>query len=203
MNDSGDAIHASWKGSPLCCGYLLVRFDEVHVQIHQDTATHHALLYWATGVASDGQHEVLGVWALGSSGLPDWRYVFDDLAVRGVEQIDVLISDASSAGHASLPGVTAPRPVVRRAETNCELGQESSPRLRRSNNTAKLAAESMQAELIRLVGRHGSFDSLASAVDFLGHALQRLDRRFWTAHPTPARFSLRRRPVAASRLAAA
>lgn len=203
MIDSRDAIHASWKGSPLCCRYLLVRFSEVQVKVHQDTAIYHAYPCWATGVAIDGQNEVLGVWAPGTSGVPDWRQVFDDLAVRGVEDVCVLISAASIAGRAPPSDMTVGTPVVRRAETNYEPGRESSARLRRSHDAAKLAADLMQAELIRLVGRHGSFDSLESAVAFLGHALQRLDRRFWDDKPTPMRSAVRRRPVLASGLAAA
>lgn len=201
MNESRDAVQADWQGRPLCSRYLLVRLNEVHLQVHQ--ATQHALLYWATGVASNGQQEVLGVWVLGSSGSPDWRHVFDDLAVRGVEQIDVLTSDESSVRHASPSDVTELLPVIRQLGTNREPGQYSSPRLRRTQDAAMLPAKSMQAELIQLVVKHGSFDSLAAAVDFLANALQRMDRKFWTAQPTRVRSTPRRRPVVASRLATA
>lgn len=198
-NISGQTV--GWAHRPLCRRYRVALFEPLWCQVREGGSTHDLRFEWALGTDTEGQFEVLGFWLLASSGPGVWHQVLHDLAARGVDRIRLLIAaDRQEVLATSRPAKTL-TPQIEQA-VSCFQQAATSSRLRRSHDAAKFAAERMQSELIRLVVRHGSFDSLESAVDFLGNALQRLDSRLWTAQPTPTRSVLRRRPVTASRLAA-
>ena len=200
LNVSGQPV--GWAHRPLCRRYRVALFETLTCQVREGNSTHDLCFRWALGTDAERQCDVLGFWLHESTGPGVWHQILHDLAARGVDRIQLLLAaDCQDVLAASGAAMTLALQIEQ--AVSCFQQAATSSRLRRSHDATKLAAECMQAELIRLVGRHGSFASLASAVDFLGPALQRLDRRFWAAQATPACPAPRRRPVVAFPLATA
>lgn len=57
-------------------------------------------VYLALGTDHEGEREILGFWVMGSEGesARTWREIFSELRKRGVERVDILVSD-------DLPGI--------------------------------------------------------------------------------------------------
>jgi len=76
-----------WQTRPLCCQYLVVLFDTLHVQVQEEGTMRDKAIHLALGMLEDGEHEVLGLWIDPAPGAKGWRKVFKQLMDRGVERI--------------------------------------------------------------------------------------------------------------------
>lgn len=194
MNGTSNGLGVGRHFRPLCCRYLLVRFEALYLWVRTEESVSVVPVRWALGALADGQCDVLGAWVEPFSGVLNWHEVFDDLAARGVERIRFIVTaepDAVSAAypHATVLNSVAPllRPgsMLTAAAAPTEAPTEAptdalSPRLLRVLTSADEAARKMQAQLIRVVRRHGSFADCEAAVAFLAHSLERSERGLGT-----------------------
>lgn len=190
--------HASWQGRPLCCKYWLVHFVTQPIRVRGVTAAQGLPVTWALGALSDGQREVLGVWSHSVEGVPNWQPVFDDLAVRGVEQIRFAVHADAAFAQTTFPhlkaldtalpewddlkisaGQDAPRSMEICGAGNgqrCDLS--ALPRrvqqlVRRGEEAVRL----LRRGVARAAARQGPFDSAQAAVAFADAWLVNAERR--------------------------
>lgn len=190
MSRIGSQFGTEWPRRPLCCRYILVQFGGLPLQVRAELAVHQFSLTWVLGTLDDGQHELLGAWPTPPLGTPNLREVFDDLATRGVERIRFVINADPETLRSAHPRATALSPATRQTGASWVRDAALSARLRRIVSAAETQAQLIQAELARLVRRHGVFDGTATALDFLEKTLERLERCFWagtSARADPAR----------------
>ncbi len=92
---------AAWRERPLQSHYQVIYLDGVYFPIlHGDKKDETPLLV-ALGVDERGRKEVLSVSVAGAETADAWQGVVDDLKQRGVQQVDLLLTD----GDAGLIGV--------------------------------------------------------------------------------------------------
>jgi transposase-like protein len=115
MDDDAMAKAIGWQTCPLCCRYLLVLFETLSIQVEEGGVVRDRTLRWAFGVLADGQHEVLGAWLGPEAGEATWQEVFDDIKVRGVENIGFVASSEPATVHpvlrAAYPSATSLRSI--------------------------------------------------------------------------------------------
>ncbi|MDP1532563.1 MAG: transposase [Rubrivivax sp.] len=192
---------AGWHEPPLCRRYLVVHFEALPLLVKEGGPQSDRTVYWALGAHAEGPCEVLGVWPTLPSGGQDWREVFESLAARGVERIRFVVSAAADAVPATHMGATVLTLDSQQGSSGLAPPGALSPRLRRIVKLAAMEVSVMQAELVRLIRRHGAFPSTVAASDFLQKALARMERRFWTGASARAA-SARRQSIAVPRAAA-
>ncbi len=190
--------HASWQGRPLCCRYLLVRFVTGPIQSRADTTVHRWSAMWALGVLSDGQPEVLGVWHHPIEGVLNWQAVFEDLVVRGVEQIRFAVHADADTAHAAFPDLTVLDPTLPEIgdrQVSAGQGAPRSTEVRDAANERRRDASEMPRR-VRLLARrteevvlllrrglnqaairHGPFESGSAAATFVEAWLSSAERR--------------------------
>jgi transposase-like protein len=89
---------AAWRSRPLQKRYLAVYLDGVYFSVmHEEKAEKQPVLI-VLGVDLEGRKEVLGIYPAAEESTDSYTAVFEDLRKRGVEQIDLLVSD----GHPGL-----------------------------------------------------------------------------------------------------
>lgn len=206
--------HASWQALPLCCHYLLAHFAPQAVQVRSGDDAHCRQMTWALGTLRDGQREVLGVWHHSLEGVLCWQTVFDDLAVRGVEQIRFAVNADAAASQATFPRLTALDFDVPEHFDSMVPGGQHAPRStefcgarngqrcdlstlpRRVQQLARRgekAVRLLQRGVTRAAARHGAFDSAQAAAAFVGSWLANAECR-----QQPAQFPASHRPVTAA-----
>jgi len=84
---------AAWRQRPLVPHYRVVYADGVYFPIRHDDQTDATPLLVVLGVDRAGHKEVLAVAVAGTESGPAWQGVVDDLKARGVEQIDLVVTD--------------------------------------------------------------------------------------------------------------
>ena len=165
-----------WMPFPLCSGYRAVLLERLTVQVMGEGGVPggHVLL-WALGVLGDGQYEVLGTWPDPASTVLGWREVFENLRVRGVKRIRVVLSSESTALLASL-NVAYPGTAFLSAGHQFETFSGLPRRDRRFVRAGADAMRTLQSRTTRAVARHGRFSNLADATAFVIDALSRAGR---------------------------
>jgi putative transposase len=83
----------AWQNRPLEGMYPVVFFDALRVKIKEDGLVRNKAIYLALGVLRDGTRDILGLWIEGTEGAKFWLKVFNDLKVRGVEDILIAVTD--------------------------------------------------------------------------------------------------------------
>lgn len=53
---------AAWRTQPLDTAYLIVYFDAMVIEVHEDRSVQNRPCHLALGVTCDGDREVLGIW---------------------------------------------------------------------------------------------------------------------------------------------
>ena len=87
------------EDSLLCCGYALVNFKTLAIQVWRDGIPFSRKLLCAIGVLADGSTELLGVWPGTVVDEDVWQAAFLDMEVRGVESIRFVVgSDLADVG---------------------------------------------------------------------------------------------------------
>ncbi len=82
-----------WQGRPLEAVYPVVFFDALRVKIREDGVVRNKAVYLALGVRADGCWDVLGRWIEQTEGAKFWLKVFNDLKLRGCQDILIAVTD--------------------------------------------------------------------------------------------------------------
>jgi transposase-like protein len=91
-----DAVMAevgAWQARPLETMYPVVFFDALRVKIREDAVVRNKAIYLALGVLADGTREILGLWIEQTEGAKFWMKVFNDLKIRGVQDMLIAVTD--------------------------------------------------------------------------------------------------------------
>jgi len=171
---------ASSNVQPLCRHYLAVLVQPLTLRVKHQTATFSLRACWGTGVFSDGQLEVLGIWSATGSDSTISNVANADLACRGVESVRVFVipqylrpwqtlpgsklvdPDPLSAPEKE-PGLSADRRVARLREPRASA---LTPRQWAMVVQGEAGSDSLHARLLQAVLRQGCFESSASARSF-------------------------------------
>ncbi len=71
----------------------MVFFDALRIKIREEGLVRNKAIYLALGILPDGTRDVLGLWIENTEGAKFWMKVFNDLKVRGVEDILIAVTD--------------------------------------------------------------------------------------------------------------
>lgn len=84
----------AWRMRPLKESYFSVIIDAVFLSLRRGSYKKEPV-YIAQGTDHEGRREILGFWIMGGEGesARAWREVFSELAERGVQSIDIVVSD--------------------------------------------------------------------------------------------------------------
>ncbi len=91
-----DAVMAevtAWQARPLEPMYPVVFFDALRVKIREDAVVRNKAIYLALGVLPDGTRDILGLWIENTEGAKFRLKVFNDLKTRGVQDIQIAVTD--------------------------------------------------------------------------------------------------------------
>lgn len=83
----------AWQGRPLEPMYPVVFFDALRVKIREEGLVRNKAVYLALGILPDGTRDILGLWIENTEGAKFWMKVFNDLKVRGVQDILIAVTD--------------------------------------------------------------------------------------------------------------
>lgn len=84
---------AGWQSRPLERLYPVVMFDALRVKIRDEGVVRNKAVYLALGVLPDGSKDILGIWIETTEGAKFWMKVFNDLKVRGCNDILIAVTD--------------------------------------------------------------------------------------------------------------
>jgi transposase-like protein len=84
---------SAWQQRPLEPMYPVVFFDALRVKIRDEGLVRNKAIYLALGVLPDGTRDILGIWIETTEGAKFWMKVFNDLKVRGVEDMLIAVTD--------------------------------------------------------------------------------------------------------------
>ena len=96
---------AAWQSRPLEPVYPVVFFDALRVKIREDGVVRNKAVYLALGMRRDGTREILGIWIETTEGAKFWMKVFNDLKIRGVNDILIAVTDGLTGMPAALEAV--------------------------------------------------------------------------------------------------
>lgn len=82
-----------WRTRDLQAHYRVIYVDGVYFPIVHDRKKDETPLLVALGVDDQGQKEVLGLIVAGAESTEAWQSLIDDLKRRGVQQVDLLVTD--------------------------------------------------------------------------------------------------------------
>ena len=82
-----------WQSRPLEAVYPVVFFDALRVKIREDAVVRNKAVFLALGVRADGSRDILGLWIEQTEGAKFWLKVFNDLKLRGCEDILIAVTD--------------------------------------------------------------------------------------------------------------
>jgi transposase-like protein len=102
---------AEWQNRPLDRVYPVVFIDAISVKI-RDGAGANRPIYTAVGVTTDGERDILGLWAgTGGEGAKYWLHVLTEIKNRGVTDVCIVVCDGLS-GLPEAIEATWPRALV-------------------------------------------------------------------------------------------
>lgn len=85
-----------WQNRPLKQFYTFLFVDCLYVNIRKEMETKSCAVYVILGYDIDGLKDVLGIWIGESEGKHYWMQIFDELKVRGVEDVLFISMDGVS-----------------------------------------------------------------------------------------------------------
>jgi putative transposase len=96
---------SAWQSRALEPMYPVVFFDALRVKIREESVVRNKAIYLALGVLPDGTREVLGLWIENTEGAKFWMKVFNDLKIRGVQDILIAVTDGLKGISESLSAI--------------------------------------------------------------------------------------------------
>lgn len=85
-----------WQNRPLKKFYTFLFVDCLYVTIRKDYETKNYAVYVILGYTADGIKEILGLWLNESESKHQWMQIFDELKIRGVEDVLFICMDGVS-----------------------------------------------------------------------------------------------------------
>lgn len=85
-----------WQNRPLKPFYTFVFVDCLYVSIRKDTTTKNCAVYVVLGYDVNGKKDILGIWIGESEGKHYWMQIFDEIKMRGVEDVLFISMDGVS-----------------------------------------------------------------------------------------------------------
>jgi transposase-like protein len=82
-----------WQARPLDPMYPIVYFDALRLKIRDEGTVKSKAVYLALGIDASGRKDVLGLWIEQTEGAKFWLKVFNDLKLRGVEDVLIAVVD--------------------------------------------------------------------------------------------------------------
>ena len=153
----------------LCLRYFSAHFDAQQVRVHAaDGVSRELTVTWAVGVLEDGDWETLGAWPGTARGPAFWRWTFEDLNSRGVDEI-LLVCAADLDAHSLSPGIKALRPFRRVLGASCVPAASDVGLLRTAARRVVRGAASVRASRValeRLLAEEGACRAAVLATDF-------------------------------------
>ncbi len=107
VTDAVMSDFTAWQSAPLEQVYPVVFFDALRVKIREDAVVRSKAVYLALGVLPDGTRDILGIWIENTEGAKFWMKVFNDLKIRGCNDILIAVTDGLK-GMGEALGVTFP-----------------------------------------------------------------------------------------------
>lgn len=105
-----------WQNRPLKKFYTFLFVDCLYVTIRKDYETKNYAVYVILGYTADGIKEILGLWLNESESKHQWMQIFDELKMRGVEDVLFICMDGVSGledgAKAIFPNVLVQRCIV-------------------------------------------------------------------------------------------
>jgi len=99
-----------WLNRPLESYYPIIYIDAVFIAVRRGDSVIKEAFYTILGVRSDRTREVLAIVNKPTESAEGWRQIFEELRSRGVEKIDLVVSDAlkgiEDAVAAVYPGIS-------------------------------------------------------------------------------------------------
>jgi putative transposase len=112
LNHTLTEQYAAWRERRLLAHYRIIYLDGIHFTVRHGDKTDATMILTALGVDLEGSREVLALRACAEEDKDGWSCLLQDLRTRGVNQIDLLVTDGhdgllaavSSLFPATLPG---------------------------------------------------------------------------------------------------
>lgn len=106
----------SWQNRTLAPFYPFLFIDCLFVPIKRDYETKECAVYNILGIRVDGRKEILGLWIQESESKHAWMQIFDELKVRGVQEVGFISMDGvtglEEGAKAIFPEVVVQRCIV-------------------------------------------------------------------------------------------
>jgi putative transposase len=96
LNQSLVDQFATWRDRRLLERYRIVYLDGVHFNVRHGTKADTTIILTALGVDPEGNREVLAIRASSEENKDGWSVLLEDLQTRGVEHIDLMVTDGHS-----------------------------------------------------------------------------------------------------------
>jgi putative transposase len=93
VTDAVVAEVTEWQARPLEPLYPVVFFDALRVKIRDEAVVRSKAVYLALAVLPDGTRDILGIWIEQTEGAKFWLKVFNDLRIRGCQDILIAVTD--------------------------------------------------------------------------------------------------------------
>lgn len=119
ISDITDAVLPEveeWRNRPLKKCYAFVFVDCLYVTLRKDYETKECAVYVILGYDLQGKKEILGIWIGENESKNYWMQIFDEIKVRGVEDIFFIsmdgVSGLETGAKAIFPNVVVQRCIV-------------------------------------------------------------------------------------------
>jgi putative transposase len=125
VTDAVVAEVTEWQARPLEPLYPVVFFDALRVKIRDEGVVRSKAVYLALAVLRDGTRDILGIWIEQTEGAKFWLKVFNDLKIRGCQDILIAVTDGlkgmSEALAVAYPSTTLQTCIVHLLRNSLEL----------------------------------------------------------------------------------
>jgi putative transposase len=103
LNQTLTQQYEAWRNRPLLPHYRVIYLDGIHFLVRHGTQTDATMILTALGVDLEGSREVLAFRASAEESKDGWCALLQELRTRGVNEIDLLVTD----GHEGLLAAAA------------------------------------------------------------------------------------------------
>ncbi len=88
--------YETWRERPLLSHYRVIYLDGIHFTVRHGAQTDATMILTALGVDLEGSREVLAFRASAEESKDGWEALLQDLQARGVNQVDLLVTDGNT-----------------------------------------------------------------------------------------------------------
>lgn len=93
VTDAVEEEVKAWQNRPLETIYPIVYLDAIRIKVRSTNQIINKAIYLAIGITTDGNKEVLGMWASDTEGAKFWLQILTELKNRGIEDIFIICVD--------------------------------------------------------------------------------------------------------------